>query len=56
MNEWMLYNEKLLNIHENADEYSEFYEYIDSTVEEIHRNWVKDSNVQNMLVTESEYM
>ncbi len=34
--------------------YNEFYEYIDSTVEEIHSNCVKDSNVQNMLVTESE--
>ncbi len=54
VNEWMLHNEKLLNIPENAEEYSEFYEYIDSTVEEIHRNLVKDSNVQNMLVIESE--
>ncbi len=54
LNECMLYNEKLLNIPENAEEYSEFYEYIDSTVKEIHGNWVKDSNVQHMLVTESE--
>ncbi len=54
VNEWMLHNEKLLNILQNAVEYSEFYEYIDSTVDKIHRNWGKDSNVQNMLVTESE--
>ncbi len=33
VNEWMLHNEKLLNIAQNVDEYSEFYEYIDSTVE-----------------------
>ncbi len=54
VNEWMLHNEKLMNIPENAEEYSEFYEYIHSTVEDIHRNWVKDSNVQTMFVTESE--
>ncbi len=54
VNEWMLHNEKLLNVLENAEEYSEFYECIDSTMEEMHRNWVKNSNVQHMLVTESE--
>ncbi len=38
VNEWMLHNKKLLNIPENVEEYSEFYEYIASTVEELHRN------------------
>ncbi len=33
MNGWMLHNEKLLNIPENAEEYREFYKYIESTVE-----------------------
>ncbi len=36
MNEWMLHNAKLLNIPENAEGYNELYEYIDSTVEDIH--------------------
>ncbi len=55
VNEWMVYNNKLLNSQESTEEYIVFHDKVDKEVETVYKKWTSDiENLKNILVTEDE--
>ncbi len=49
LNEWMVYNNKLLNSSKRAEEYIEFHDQVDKEVEKVYKEWTSDiENLKNI--------
>ncbi len=55
LNEWMVYNNKLLNSPESVEEYIEFHDQVDKEVEKVYKEWTSDiENLKHILINEDE--